>query len=214
VGYVFTIHIPIALACLLAPILKINPACLMLMPLHIVLLELIVDPTCSVVLERQPAERGIMDRRPRDPSKKLINVRTLLKSFLQGLAVFAASFGPYLFLDPNSGQDAAAVARSMGLAVIMLANLFLVQVNSSDIDSVLFSVKRLARDKIMWAVNVITLAGLLVILYTPLNGFLKLAPLSSARLLAAFGLAAASVLWYEIVKAVKRIKMRQKENER
>jgi len=133
---------------------------------------------------------------------------------LQGLAIFAASFGPYLLLNPDSGPEAAAIARSMGLTVIMLANLVLVQVNSSDVDSVLFSVKRLSHDKVMWAVNAITLAGLSVILYTPLNSFLKLAPLSPARLLAAFGLAAASVLWYEIVKAIKRIKMRQKENER
>jgi Cation transport ATPase len=62
VGYVFTIHIPIAFAALLAPLLKIVPDHLLLLPLHVVLLELVIDPTCSIVLERQPAERNIMER--------------------------------------------------------------------------------------------------------------------------------------------------------
>ena len=59
VGYVFTIHIPIALASLLSPFLGISPAAGLLLPLHIVLLELIIDPTCSVILERQPAEAAV-----------------------------------------------------------------------------------------------------------------------------------------------------------
>ncbi|MCL1873472.1 MAG: cation-translocating P-type ATPase [Clostridiales bacterium] len=203
VGYIFTIHIPIALASLLAPLLNILPASLMFLPLHIVLLELVIDPTCSIVLERQPAETDIMERRPRNPQKGLINARSLSKSIIQGLVIFAASFGIYYYTLAQNAE-AAPAARSMGLAVIMLANLFLVQVNSSDRDSFLVSIKRLAKDKIMWAVNIITLLGLLVILYTPLNEFLKLASLSAAQILTVFCLAAVSVLWYEVVKAVKR----------
>ena len=203
VGYVFTIHIPIALTSLLAPALGIPPGSLMLLPLHVVLLELIVDPTCSIVLERQPAETGIMKRRPRNPKEKLLTVSTVIKSVAQGLVIFAASFGAYyLSLQQNPGN--AAAARSMGLAVIMLANLFLVQVNSSDIDPVSTSIKRLAKDKVMWGVNIVTLVGLFVILYSPLNDFLRLAPLAAGQLLIALVLAASSVLWYEIVKWAKR----------
>jgi len=204
VGYVFTIHIPIALTSLLAPLLGISPVNLMLLPLHIVLLELIIDPTCSIVLERQPAETDIMERRPRNTNEKLLNAKTLFKSVIQGLAIFAASFGTYFYVLLQN-PDNAAVARSMGLAVIMLANLFLVQVNSSETDFVAISIKRLAKDKVMWAVNIITLLGLLIILYTPLNGFLKLSPLSAGQFFMVFGLAAISVLWYEIMKLIKRI---------
>lgn len=203
VGYVFTIHIPIALSSLLAPMMGISPAGLFLLPLHVVLLELIIDPTCSIVLERQPAEEDIMERPPRNPGERMLSARMLLKSMLQGLAVFAASFGLYLAaLNPLG----APVARAMGLAVIMLANLLLVQVNSSDHDSMLRSVRRLAGDKVMWLVNLCTLCGLAVILYTPLAGFLKLAPLTGAQLLTSVGAAMASVLWYEAVKWAKRRK--------
>ncbi|MEA4822661.1 MAG: cation-translocating P-type ATPase [Clostridiaceae bacterium] len=204
VGYVFTIHIPIAFASLLAPILGIAPAALLLLPLHVVLLEVLIDPTCSIVLERQPAERDIMNRKPRDPREKLLTGKLLAKSIQQGLFIFAASFGAY-FVTLGGNPENAPAARGIGLAVIMLANLFLVQVNSSDRDFAFLSVVRLIKDKVMWAVNLGTLALLGIILYTPLSGYLKLAPLSVRQLLIAFILAAASVLWYEFVKLARKL---------
>lgn len=204
VGYVFTIHIPIAFASLLAPFLGIAPTALLLLPLHVVLLEVLIDPTCSIVLERQPAETDIMERRPRNPKEKLLTGALLTKSILQGLIVFAASFGVYFHVLAGDAANAPA-ARAMGLSVIMLANLFLVQVNSSDRDFAFRSMLRLADDKVMWAVNIGTLALLGVILYTPLSVYLKLAPLSAKQFLTALGLAAASVLWYELVKLFKKL---------
>lgn len=204
VGYVFTIHIPIAFAALLAPLMGIAPASLLLLPLHVVLLELIIDPTCSIVLERQPAETDIMDRPPRNPKEKLLNAKILLKSVTQGLVLFAASFGTYLYM-LGQHPDNPELARTMGFAVIMLANLFLVQVNSSDHDFAYQSIKRLAKDQVMWAVSLGTLAGLLIILYTPLNIFLKFAPLSVSQFLIVFAIAGISVLWYELVKLIKKL---------
>lgn len=204
VGYVFTIHIPIAAASLLAPFLGIAPAALLLLPLHVVLLEILIDPTCSIVLERQPAETDIMNRLPRDPKEKLLTGSLLGKSVLQGLAVFAASFGTYYTVLAGDPAN-APVARSMGLAIIMLANLFLVQVNSSGHDFAVQSFCRLVKDPIMWAVNVGTLALLAIILYTPLSAFLKLTALSTGQFCAVLSLAAASVLWYELVKLARKL---------
>lgn len=205
VGYVFTIHIPIAFTSLLAPILGVQPAALMLLPLHVVLLELLIDPTCSIVLERQPAETDIMTRGPRDPQAKLLDGRLLLKSMIQGLTVFAASFGIYFTVLAGNPAN-APVARAMGLVVIMLSNLFLVQVNSSDRDFAFQSITRLVKDGVMWAANIGTLLMLVVILYTPLSHFLKLAPLTARQFLTSLGMAAAAVLWYEIVKLIKRLR--------
>ncbi|MDD4593322.1 MAG: cation-translocating P-type ATPase C-terminal domain-containing protein, partial [Parabacteroides sp.] len=119
-----------------------------------------------------------------------------------------ASFGVY-FNTLAVNPDNAPLARALGLAVIMLANLFLVQVNSSDHDRFLRSFSRLAKDKVMWAVNIGTVAMLLIILYTPLSGMLKLAAPSVAQLLMAFGLAAVSVLWYELVKLFNRVRAKK-----
>ncbi len=205
VGYVFTIHIPIALTSLLAPMLGISPASLFLLPLHVVLLELIIDPTCSIVLERQPAEEDIMDRPPRDPKEQMLTRSGLVKSVLQGLVIFAAAFGTYYWTLAGNPVN-APVARAMGLAILMIANLLLVQVNSSSHDSIAHSIRNLARDKVMWLVNLGTLAGLAAILYTPLAGVLKLAPLSGRQLLVVLGMALTSTLWYELVKAMRRVR--------
>ena len=203
VGYVFTIHIPIAFASLLAPILNINPSNLLMLPLHVVLLELIIDPTCSIVLERQPAEKDIMDRKPRDTNKNIVTAKALTKSILQGIVIFATSFGVYYSILQKDSEN-AQLGRTMALAIIMLANLFLVQVNSSNKDFAVQSFKYLMKDKVMWAVNLGTIVGLLLIMYTPLSDFLKLEPLSLGQLFSAIGIAAVSVLWYDLVKLIKK----------
>jgi Ca2+-transporting ATPase len=206
VGYVFTIHIPIAFSSLLAPMLGISPSALLLLPLHVVLLELLIDPTCSIVLERQPAESNIMNRNPRKRDEKMLTSKILTKSIIQGLVIFAISFGMYyrmLQLYPES----PSIARAVGLTIIMLSNLFLVQVNSSTNDFAFQSVKRLIKDKVMWAANIGTIVMLGIILYSPLHTFLKLAALPLALILQSIAAAIIAVFWYEIVKLVKLIKL-------
>lgn len=205
VGYVFTIHIPIAFSALLAPILGISPSALLLLPLHVVLMEILIDPTCSIVLERQPAETNIMMCCPRNPKEKLLSASLLIKSILQGITIFAASFGIYYF-ELNINPLNAPTARAMGLAVIMISNLFLVQVNSSNNEFAFHSLKRLIKDKIMWAVNIGTILLIAVILYTPLSSVLKFNALSSIQLATVILLASVAVFWYEIVKLIKHIK--------
>jgi len=62
---------------------------------------------------------------------------------------------------------------------------------------------RQIKDKVMWAVIIGTMALLFVMIYTPLSGFLKLAPLSLGQLFLSAGLSCAAVLWYELVKLGK-----------
>jgi Ca2+-transporting ATPase len=202
VGYVMTIHIPIVLASLLAPLLGIAPMAYMLLPLQVVLLEVIIDPTCSIVLERQPAEANIMERLPRNINENLLTKGLLGKSLLQGFCIFAVSFGAYYFTLAGDAAN-SLVARTVGLTIIVLANQFLVLVNSSTTMSAYQSCKLLADDKIMWAINTTILLLLAVIIYSPVAAFFKLAPLSVQQLLLAIVLAAISVFWYELVKLAK-----------
>lgn len=210
VGYVFTIHIPIAFASLFAPLLGINSAALMLLPLHVVLLELVIDPTCSIVLERQPAERDIMERAPRNPNEKLLTAKMLTKSIVQGLVIFVASFGTYYTFLQNNAEN-ATIARTMGLAIILLSNILLVQVNSSNSDFAFRSFITLIKNKVMWAVNIGTILGLLIMIYSPLNTFIKLAPLSVEQLLLVCGISFIAVMWYELVKLVNYLRNRTKQ---
>lgn len=204
IGYIFTIHIPIALAALFAPLLGISSSLLLLLPLHVVLLELVIDPTCSIVLERQPAESNIMKRKPRKINENMLEKSILAKSFVQGIFIFIASFFSYYYI-LMSTED-ITFARTMGIGIIVLGNLFLVLVNSSDYDSIFVSLKRLSKDKFMWLVPLVTFMMLLLVIYTPLNDIFGFRALSFMELIIIISLAAVSVLWYEIVKMYKRNK--------
>lgn len=93
----------------------------------------------------------------------------------------------------------------MGLGIILVANLFLIQVNSSNTKSVFESIRILSKDRVMRLVHIFIILGLLIIIYSPLNSILNLAPLSLIQLLFTIVLGGASVLWYEIVKFINRI---------
>ncbi|MFA6940657.1 MAG: cation transporting ATPase C-terminal domain-containing protein, partial [Clostridiaceae bacterium] len=73
------------------------------------------------------------------------------------------------------------------------------------------SIRRLAKDKVMMIVSAGTIAGLLLILYTPVSAFIKLSALSAAQLFLSAGAAAAAVYWYEIVKLINKIKFKNQQ---
>ncbi len=84
--YILAVHVPITGLALL-PLLTGGP--LVLMPLHVVFMELIIDPACSLIFEREPAVAGIMRRPPRPPTQRLLGLRSMSASLAQGAAMFA-----------------------------------------------------------------------------------------------------------------------------
>lgn len=199
IGYVLSIHIPIALASLLTPIFGIAPNATLLLPLHVVLLELIIDPTCSIILERQPAEDNIMKKKPRKVSESILNLPTLVISSIQGIAIFISSFGVYYVA--LAMNRSVFEARSLGLSTLILSNVFLVLTISLHSECALTTIKKLSKDKLMWITLSAILGMLVIILYTPINKFLKLAPLSYLDILIVLFITFVSVFWHEIVKA-------------
>ena len=85
-------------------------------------------------------------------------------------------------------RGSEALARTMGISIILLSNILLVQVISSDTEFAYKNFMRQIKDKVMWASILGSIAGLLIMIYTPLNGFLKLAPLTSGQMLLAVGI--------------------------
>lgn len=201
VEYVFVIHIPIALMALLPPILEMP---LLLLPIHIVLLELIIDPTCSIIFERQPAENNIMSKKPRSENDSLITTKLMTKSILQGLIIFAASFGSYIYL-LNSSRWNENIARSFALVILMVSNLFLVYVNQSDYNFS-FHGLILRHDKVILYLNIGIAVTLAFILYVPYGNLIaKTEALAPLQLLTAIVIAAVSTFWWDVVKLIKKL---------
>jgi Ca2+-transporting ATPase len=85
VRYILAVHVPITCLAMFPVLLGVPPV---LAPIHIVLLQLIIDPVCSIVFESDAAGPDIMRRPPRPPSQRLVSVRRLIITLLQGLAMF------------------------------------------------------------------------------------------------------------------------------
>lgn len=199
IGYILTIHLPIALSSLLASILGINPSNFMLLPLHVVLLELIIDPTCSIIFEREPAESNIMSRPPRTIKEKLLDKSTLIKSLIQGLIIFLASFITYLIYL----KEDPLLARTMAFTIIILSNIFLVEVNSST-NFAYQNIKHLLKDKVIITIHLIIIISIILINYTSIHTLLKLTTLNISSLLITILISFLSVYWYELVKLYKK----------
>lgn len=196
IGYVLVIHIPIALIALMNPLLFKNV--LLLLPIHVVLLELVIDPTCSIIFERMPAEPNIMSRPPRRRSESVLSRFILMKSIIQGLVIFAAGASAILFLR-NTGVTPEEI-RSFMLFYLVMANFFLVYVNASELESV-FRIIFEWRDKTVWCINGAVVALPLLLIFTPFGNMLaRTEPFCIRHLMYAVGIALCAAGWYELVK--------------
>lgn len=124
--FIFSVHIPIAGLSLIPVLLKWPLA---LLPVHVVFLELIIDPACSVVFEMESDEADIMQRPPRQLDAPLFGRQMVLAGLVQGLGVLAVVLAVYavaLFT-----QQGEAEARMVSFASLVIANLGLILSNRS-----------------------------------------------------------------------------------
>jgi len=85
-GYLFAVHVPIVGVALM-PVLFDGP--ILLLPLHVVLLELLIDPACSLVFESERAPKDAMLVPPRPATQTLFSLRAALRALLLGAGVLA-----------------------------------------------------------------------------------------------------------------------------
>ena len=165
--YIFAIHIPIALLALW-PLLG-GPA--LLLPLHLALLELVVDPACAIAYEHEAEAANVMQRPPRDTRRPLFGLRDVVQAGLQGLGL-AATIGLALWWGTQAmhwAVDSEAV-RSLALLTLVMGNGALILVGSGR------SWRR--SHPVAWGLSAATLALLAMLMHWPLLATpLHLAPL-------------------------------------
>jgi Ca2+-transporting ATPase len=185
-AYIFAIHIPIAGLCLLPMLFALPP---LLLPLHIALLELVIDPSCSIAFENEPADIDVMQRPPRDTLAPIFGFGQMVTSFFQGLCVLAVTGVAYELASVFSVE----VQRAMVLITLVAANAVLIMVNRSKAGGLLTRI-RIRNSVALWVIA-FALGLVLMGVYVPwLAAPLKLEPLSLPQLMTALGLGLASAV--------------------
>jgi Ca2+-transporting ATPase len=197
-GYIVAIHVPIA-ATALAPVLLQWP--LVLMPVHIVFLELIIDPASSVVFETEPDERDVMRRQPRDPRAPLFDRRMIGLSLLQGTSVAVIVLGVFaLALATGRGESEA---RALTFTTLVIGNLSLILANRSRSGGITGALGRPTP-----ALGIVVIGALMLlalVLYVPaLADLFLFAPLDAGDLSMAVAAGLASVLWLQVLETLRQ----------
>jgi len=204
-AYILAIHVPIA-GLSLIPVLFKWP--LVLYPVHVVFLELIIDPACSIAFEAEPEESDVMQRPPRDRKEPLFSRRTVAISLLQGIIVLAVTLAVYkLSLALGRGD---IEARTLTFTTLVIANLGLILTNRNWSSTMLESL-RSRNIALRWILlSAIVFLGLVI--YVPwLRDLFHFGILHFVDVLLCIGAGVVSVLWFEVVKYFGR-KKRQKIN--
>ena len=121
-GYIIAIHIPIIGLALLPAFFPALP--ILLMPLHIVFMELIIDPVCSIAFESEKEEIGVMNRPPRDPNMAFFGLKQIFKSSLVGLILLAMVLTVYFF-SMQEGHTEGEI-RAIAFTSLIIGNIFLI----------------------------------------------------------------------------------------
>jgi Ca2+-transporting ATPase len=197
-AFIFAIHVPIA-GLALIPLIMHWP--LILSPVHIVFLELIIDPACSIAFEAEPAEPNIMQRRPRDPKAPLFGMGRIFFSLFEGFMVLLAVLLVFGFsLYRGYGEDEV---RAVTFAALVIGMLGLIFVNRSRSQN-LWRALRLPNRAFWWVVGG-ALSFLAAVLYIPhLSAVFRFAALDWPDLMIAVGAGGLTVLCLEIVKFARR----------
>lgn len=192
--YIVAAHLPIAGMTML-PLLFGTP--MAFAPVHIVFLEMIINPACSVVFEMERAEGDVMKRKPRAVTERLFGARNVVVALLQGFGLLGACAAVFFF-GLRSGASADE-ARAAAFASVVLGNLLLIVVSRSASGGALRSLR--IPNPAQWWVVAGAGAGLALVLYLPaLHRLFHFAPLRSDGTITGIIALLAALVWFELVK--------------
>ena len=199
VSYIVSIHIPIILTVAI-PLLANWQWANLFSPIHIIFLELVMGPTCSIAFENEPAEVGLMQQSPRLLSATFLDWRELGRSIVQGLGIALAVLSVY-YIAMQQGES-ISVGRTLVFTTLVLSNIWLTLVNRSFVHSVFSMI--LVRNWLLWLMLGFTLGLLLVTLFIPMaQPLFGFAPISASAFAWCLVAALTGVGWIEGFKLIR-----------
>lgn len=204
IRYIISIHIPIILTVSL-PVLLNWKFPLVFTPIHVIFLELIMGPTCSIFFEREPVEQTIMNEPPRKKQLNLFDKKEFLISIIQGLIITTGVLGLYYFFMQEGNPSKI---RSIAFTTLVLSNIFLTYANRS-FSETFFSTIRY-KNNLALPVFLLSVLFLVAIYFiAPVRQLFGLEMITFSEFMLCFITAFISVVWFELFKAVTRKSLQQ-----
>jgi Ca2+-transporting ATPase len=198
-GYIFAIHVPIA-GLSLVPVLFADLP-LILWPVHIVFLELIIDPACTMIFEAEKEEKNVMSRPPKDINEPFFGTKKILFSCMQGIGIIIICLLVY-FVGLRIGYSEKSV-RTLTFVTLIVSNIAIILSNRSSTSGI-FKILSTPNKAVSWIVGG-AIIFLVLILNIPflLNLFL-FEKIGFLEFLVCAGAGLFSITGFEIYKKVKK----------
>jgi Ca2+-transporting ATPase len=196
--YVVAVHVPIAGMTLL-PLLFSTPFAFA--PVHIVFLEMIINPACAIVFETEDAESDIMRRRPRRVDERLFGMRNVVLSVLQGMGLLAAVAAVFFLGLRNGLQEGQA--RAIAFTCLVIGNLGLI-IASRSLSHNVFSLMRRPNRAQWWMVGGTGIALAAVLTAPDLQRIFHFLPIHAGDVVFPVLAGIAAIAWFELVKYAYR----------
>jgi Ca2+-transporting ATPase len=199
IQYIVSIHIPIILIVTLPLLLGWKYADIF-SPVHVIFLELIMGPTCSIVYENEPMEMGTMLRPPRKMGATFLSFKQLLLSIFQGtmITVGCLGVGYYYMLQ---GENETMV-RTIVFITLLFCNILLTLINRS-FEYSLITTLRYKNKLLPLIIGIVLLFIILILNISFINNLFQLVPLSLTNLFVCLLAAMLCTLWMEGWKILK-----------
>jgi len=197
-GYIFAIHVPIAGLSLIPVFVADWP--LLLWPVHIVFLELIIDPACSIIFEAEVEEKNVMNRPPKAIDEPFFGAKKIWLSCSQGIGILAIVFAVYFFglkMGYSEQED-----RALAFTTLIAANIAVILSNRSWTRNI-FQILRTSNKTVKWVVGGAA-SFLILILNVPfLLNLFQFEKISLTEALVCVVLGFTSIIWFEMYKVIK-----------
>ncbi|MGC3943066.1 MAG: cation-translocating P-type ATPase [Chryseolinea sp.] len=202
IRYIISIHIPIILTVFIPLVLGwLYPN--IFTPVHVIFLELVMGPTCSIVYENEPMESNAMQQPPRRYTSTFLSGKELAVSIVQGLAITIATLSIYQFAVHLDLSE--SLVRTLVFITLISANVWLSLVNRSFYYSFIETLRY--KNPLMPVVIVVTILMVTALLTVPtLIDFFQFERPDWTHTVVAMIAGFISVVWYEIVKVIQRVR--------
>ncbi len=196
IRYIISIHIPIVMTVSLPLFLGWKYPDIFT-PIHVIFLEIVMGPMCTIVYENEAGEKNSMKQPPRKLTSTFLTLNEKIISVIQGIVIGLGILCVYQYSIQNGGDEFKT--RTMAFTTLIFSNIVLALVNRSFYYSVLTSIRN--KNNLMVLINASTLFLVGVILYfPPVANFFMVVPLQAMEVGVCLLVATISVLWIEIWK--------------